>query len=279
MPTRNFHLHLISDSTGETVNVVARAVCAQFEGTKPIEHIYGLVRSDKQLERALTNIDLYPGPVFFSIINQDLRLRLEAACARLHMPCFSVLDPFISPMASFLNVAISGKAGSKHALDQEYFERIAALNYTMMHDDGQSQGDLNDADIILTGVSRTSKTPTCMYLANRGFKAANVPLIPGIDPPQELLAVTKPLVVGLTTSMERLRQVRKNRLISLNEGTETDYVDPEIVREEIMAAKRLCARKGWPVIDVTRRSIEEVAAEVMNLYQRSTDKSLGGDGR
>ncbi len=279
MPRRNFHLHLVSDSTGETVNALARAVCAQFEDIKPIEHVYGLVRSDKQLERTLTNIDLYPGPVFFSIINPDLRERLEAACLKLHMPCFSVLDPFITPMANFLNLSISGKAGSKQNMDSEYFKRIAALNYTMMHDDGQSQGDLNDADIILTGVSRTSKTPTCMYLANRGFKAANVPLVPGIDPPAELLAVTKPLVVGLTTSIERLRQVRKNRLLSLNEETETDYVDPETVQREITQARRLCARKGWPVIDVTRRSIEEVAAAVMNLHQQYLDQSLGGDGR
>lgn len=276
---QTFHLHLISDSTGETVNTLARAVCTQFENIRPLEHVYGLIRGEKQLERTLANISLYPGPVFFSIINPDLRQRLETACLKLHIPCMSVLDPFMTPMATFLNLAVSGKAGSKQAMDSEYFARIEALNFTMMHDDGQSQGDLNEADIVLTGVSRTSKTPTCMYLANRGFKAANVPLVPGIKPPEELLSLTKPLVVGLTLSTERLRQIRKNRLITLNENQETDYIDPENVQREITEARRLCARKGWPVIDVTRRSIEEVAATVINMHQEHLAERLGGDGR
>ncbi len=272
MAPRLFHLHLVSDSTGETVNALARAVCSQFDNIKPMEHIYGLVRGEKQLDRMLTNIQAYPGPVFFSIVDVRIRDRLEAACRELQVPCLSVLEPFVASMASYLNQPITGKAGSQHLLDGDYFKRIAALNYTMMHDDGQSQGDLDDADIILTGVSRTSKTPTCMYLANRGLKAANVPLVPGVPPLSELLAVSRPLVVGLTTSIERLRQIRKNRLLSLNEDADTDYVDPDIVSREITEAKRLFARKGWPVIDVSRRSIEEVAAVVLNLYQEHVDR-------
>ena len=237
-----------------------------------MEHIYGLVRGEKQLDRMLTNIQAYPGPVFFSIVDVRIRDRLEAACRELQVPCLSVLEPFVASMASYLNQPITGKAGSQHLLDGDYFKRIAALNYTMMHDDGKSQGDLDDADIILTGVSRTSKTPTCMYLANRGLKAANVPLVPGVPPLSELLAVSRPLVVGLTTSIERLRQIRKNRLLSLNEDADTDYVDPDIVSRENTEAKRLFARKGWPVIDVSRRSIEEVAAVVLNLYQEHVDR-------
>ncbi|MDC3402255.1 kinase/pyrophosphorylase [Alphaproteobacteria bacterium] len=272
MSDNKFHLHLVSDSTGETVNTMARAVCAQFDNVKAIEHIYGLVRGDKQLEKTVTNIALYPGPVFFSLVNPVLRDRLESACVHLRIPCLSVLDPFIQPMATFLNVPVSGKTGAKHTMDQEYFQRITALNYTMAHDDGQSQGDLDEADIILTGVSRTSKTPTCMYLANRGFKTANVPLVPGIDPPPELLAATRPLIVGLTTTTERLTQIRKNRLLTLQEQAQTDYIDPEIVQKEITDARRLFARKNWSVIDVSRRSIEEVAAAVMNLYQEHSDR-------
>ena len=157
-------------------------------------------------------------------------------------------------------------------MDTDYFKRIAALNYTIRHDDGQSQGDLDDADVILTGVSRTSKTPTCMYLANRGIKAANVPLVPGIDPPSELLNATRPLIVGLTTSTERLMQIRKNRLLSMHEANETEYVDPELIKGETAEARRLFARNNWPVIDVTRRSIEEIASAILNLYQEHVAK-------
>lgn len=273
MAPQLFHLHLVSDSTGETVNALARAVCAQFENVKPMEHIYGLVRGEKQFERMLLNIQSYPGPVFFSIVDNRIRDRLEAACRELQVPCLSVLEPFVAAMASYLNQPITGKAGSQHLLDGDYFKRIGALNYTMMHDDGQSQGDLDDADIILAGVSRTSKTPTCMYLANRGLKAANVPLVPGVSPLTELLAARRPLIVGLTTSIDRLTQIRKNRLLSLNENTDTDYVDPDVVAKEITEAKRLFARQGWPVIDVTRRSIEEVAAIVLNLHQEHLDQT------
>ncbi len=262
-----FHLHLISDSTGETINAVAKAVCTQFETAHPIEHNYGLVRSAKQLERAIENIEKNPGPVLFSIVNQELRYRLEQICAKLAVPSMSVLDPFITAMAAYLNVPVSGKVGGQHEMNKDYFRRIAALNYTMMHDDGQSQNDLQEADIILTGVSRTSKTPTCMYLANRGFKAANVPLIRGIEIPAELLRVKGPLIVGLTTSVERLLHIRKNRLLLLNEATETNYIDPDNIKQEITEARRLMARQNWPIIDVSRRSIEEVATAILNLHQ------------
>lgn len=267
MSEKYYHLHLISDSTGETINVVAKAVCAQFVGAHAIEHVYGLVRGKKPLTRAIASIEENPGPVMFSIIDAELRQTLERACNRLHIPCMSVLDPFVTTMGAYLNAEISGKPGSQHEMDTDYFKRIAALNYTIRHDDGQSQGDLDDADIILTGVSRTSKTPTCMYLANRGIKAANVPLVPGIDPPNELISATRPLIVGLTTSTERLMQIRKNRLLSMHEDSETEYVDPALIKHETAEARRLFARNNWPVIDVTRRSIEEIASAILNLYQ------------
>jgi len=262
-----FHLHLISDSTGETINAVAKAVCSQFIDTQAVEHAYGLVRGKKALARALESIKENPGPVMFSILDEELRNTLQNACDKMNLPCMSVLDPFVNALGAYLNAKISGKPGRQHTMDTDYFRRIAALNYTIQHDDGQSQGDLDEADIILTGVSRTSKTPTCMYLANRGIKAANVPLVPGIDPPQELLAARRPLVVGLTTSTERLVQIRKNRLMSLNEDSETEYVDPELIKTETAEARRLFARQKWPILDVTRRSIEEVASAILNLYQ------------
>ena len=265
--TKTFHLHLISDSTGETIQAVARAVCSQFIETQAIEHIYGLVRGTKALSRAIVQLEKNPGPVMYSILDNDLRRELHQTCDRLAVPCLSVLDPFVTQLAPYLKAEISGKPGSQHAMDTDYFRRINAMNYTIQHDDGQSQSDLGEADIILAGVSRTSKTPTCIYLANRGYKAANVPLVPGMDPPAELLQVTRPLIVGLVNSPERLRAIRRNRLLTLNEESETEYVDPDLIRSEIAEARRLFAREQWPVIDVSRRSVEEIASAILNLYQ------------
>ncbi len=263
---RVFHLHLVSDATGETLNMVARAACAQFEDVRPVEHVYALVRGPKQLERVLGEIENAPGLVMFTMVNDELRARLERRCAELQTPCISVLDPAMKALGQYLGKESSHKPGSQHTMDAEYFGRIEALNYTMAHDDGQSAGDLNDADIILLGVSRTSKTPTCIYLANRGIRAANIPIVPNAPLPADLETATQPLIVGLTTSPDRLVQIRKNRLLSLHENTDTDYVAPDVVADEITFARRLFAKNGWPVIDVTRRSIEETAAAVLNLY-------------
>lgn len=263
---RVFHLHLVSDATGETLNMVARAACAQYEDARPIEHVYALVRGPKQLERVLGEIENAPGLVMFTMVNDELRARLEKRCAEIQTPCISVLDPAMQALGKYLGKESSHKPGSQHIMDAEYFDRIAALNYTMAHDDGQSAGDLDDADIVLLGVSRTSKTPTCIYLANRGIKAANIPIVPGAALPPDLETAKKPLIVGLTTSPDRLVQIRKNRLLSLHEKADTDYVAPDVVADEIAFARKLFARNGWPVIDVTRRSIEETAAAVLNLY-------------
>ena len=262
-----FHLHLISDSTGETIQAVARAVCAQFVEAQTVEHIYGLVRSKKALDRAIEAVKQDPGPVMYSILDDALRSQLHEVCDSLAVPCLSVLDPFVKQLAPYLQVEVNGKPGSQHIMDSDYFRRINALNYTIQHDDGQSQNDLAGADIILTGVSRTSKTPTCIYLANRGYKAANVPLVPGVTPPSELMELKRPLIVGLINSPERLRAIRRNRLLTLNEESETDYVDPDLIRSEIAEARRLFARQQWPVIDVSRRSVEEIASAILNLYQ------------
>lgn len=265
---RVFHLHLVSDATGETLNAVARAACAQYEDVSAIEHIYALVRGPKQLDRALAEIEEAPGIVMFTMVNETLRDQLVSRCAEMEVPCISVLDPVINELGGYLGREISHKPGVQHKMNAEYFDRIAALNYTMSHDDGQTAGDLNEADIILVGVSRTSKTPTCIYLANRGIKAANVPLVPEAPLPPDLLAATNPLIVGLTASPDRLVQIRKNRLLSLNEQTETPYVDKEAVAHEVAEARKLFHKKSWPHIDVTRRSIEETAAAILNLYKR-----------
>lgn len=268
-----FHLHLISDSTGETLNAVAKAACAQFETGRPIEHFYPLVRNRKQLDRAILELESAPGLVLHTIVNAELRQVLEAHCRELGLPSVAVLDPVMSKLGSYLGVEESHRPGAQHDMDAKYFARIEALNYAMAHDDGQSVSTLQYADVILVGVSRTSKTPTCIYLANRGVKAANIPMVPGVPLPEELFKLSGgPLVVGLIASPDRLVHIRKNRLLSLKEETETEYVDIEAIRAELVAARKLFAERGWPVIEVTRRSIEETAAEVLALYKRVEQK-------
>ena len=259
-----YHLHLVSDATGETINSMARACLVQFEGMEPIEHVWTLIRTRRQVDKVLDGIAAEPGPVLFTMVNDELRMALVDGCRSLGVPCVSVLDPVIHTLAAYLKVQMSGRPGLQHALDAEYFERIEAMNFSMAHDDGQLAGDLDAADVILCGVSRTSKTPTCIYLANRGIKAANVPVVPGCPLPDELLTATRPLIIGLTKDPARLVQVRKNRLRMISEGDEvTDYVDLEAVKKEVSFARKLFTKNDWPVIDVTRRSIEETAASVM----------------
>ena len=260
-----FHLHLVSDSTGETLNAMARAVCARFDGILPIEHIYALVRSRRQVERVLREIEGAPGVVLHTIVDKELRAALEDGCREAEMSCIAALDPLISALGRYLGASLSTRVGAQHTLDAGYFERMDALNYAMAHDDGQSGGDLDSADVVLVGVSRTSKTPTSIYLAHRGVRSANIPLVPGAEPPKSLFDLTRPLIVGLTVSPDRLVQIRRNRLLSMKEDRESAYIEQEAVRDELVRARRLFERHGWPVIDVTRRSVEETAAAVINL--------------
>ncbi len=259
-----FHVHLVSDSTGETLNAMLKATTAQFAAAKPLEHIYALIRSRRQMEQTLAAIEAAPGIVLYTIINPQLRRLLEIRCSELQTPAVSVLDPMLNAFTDYLGLEQTQKAGAQHEMDDKYFTRIAALDYTLSHDDGQMVWDLEPADVVLVGVSRTSKTPTCMYLANRGIKAANVPLVPTSDPPPELFELRKPMVVGLVASPERLAQIRRSRLGGLNAANDADeYSDLDNIRAEVLRAKRLCAKNGWPVIDVTRKSVEETAAAIL----------------
>jgi regulator of PEP synthase PpsR (kinase-PPPase family) len=263
-----FHVHLVSDSTGETLNAMARAVCARFDEVLPIEHIYALVRSQRQLDRALRDIEESPGIVIHTIVDSTLRSALEEGCRRMDMPCMAALDPLVSAVSRYLGASTTTRVGAHLRLDNDYFNRMDALNYAIGHDDGQGGQDLDRADVVLVGVSRTSKTPTSIYLAHRGVRAANVPLVRGSEPPEKLFSLRNALVVGLTVSPDRLLSIRRNRLLSLNEDRESTYIDTDAVREEIIQARRLFERHGWPVIDVTRRSVEETAAAVMNLLSQ-----------
>jgi regulator of PEP synthase PpsR (kinase-PPPase family) len=269
MPHRNssfFHLHLVSDSTGETLITVARAASAQYINASSVEHVYPAVRTNKQLDRVLTEIEESPGVVLYTLLDQLLIGRLEDKCRDLGLPCLSILGPVLRLFQAYLGAESTHKVGAQHMLNAEYFKRIDALNYTMMHDDGQLADDLENADVILLGVSRTSKTPTSIYLANRGVKTANIPLVPGVPVPSHLESIRQPLVVGLFASPERIVQIRQNRLLGLNAHREDDqYIDRQAVAEEVAFSRRLCAKHNWPLIDVTRRSIEETAAAIMAL--------------
>jgi [pyruvate, water dikinase]-phosphate phosphotransferase / [pyruvate, water dikinase] kinase len=261
-----FHLHLISDATGETLITVARAAAAQYVKVTPVEHMHPLVRTQKQLDRVLAEIEEQPGIVLYTLLQENLVARLEQKCRDLGVPYLSILGPVLHLFQAYLGAESTHKVGAQHTLNAEYFRRIDALNYTMLHDDGQLTDDLEEADVLLVGVSRTSKTPTSIYLANRGVKTANVPLVPGVPLSPGIERLKHPLIVGLYASPERVVQIRQNRLLSLKAHRDDDkYIDREAVAEEIAASRRLCARHNWPLIDVTRRSIEETAAAVMSF--------------
>src|ERR1700691_4986381 len=264
LPAGHFNLHLISDSTGETLITVARAATAQYAKMLPVEHVHPLIRTLKQLDRVLADVGETPGTALDPLLQENLATKLEEKCRALGLPCMSILGPVLHLFRSYLGAESTHKVGAQHTLNAEYFRRIDALNYTMLHDDGQQTDDLEEADVVLVGVSRTSKTPPSIYLANRGVKTANVPLVPGVPLPAQVEHLSRPLIVGLYAPPERIVQIPPNRLLGLKAHRDDDqYIDKQAVTEEITASRRLCAKHNWPLIDVTRRSIEETAAAVM----------------
>jgi len=270
---QKFHIHLVSDSTGETLNAMVNAALAQFEGVDVHLHSYALVRSVHQLDKALDHIATAPGQVFFTLANPALREKLVQGCDSLLIECLDILEGPVTTLRAFLGAAETHKVGRQHEVDQRYLNRIEALNFTIQHDDGQSLDTIDQAEVILVGASRTSKTPTCIYLAIRGVRAANIPLVPGMRLPPVLLRAARPLVVGLWVSPDRLVQVRRTRLSSMGEERSTDYIDLESVRAEITATRKLFEQQDWPAIDVSRRSIEETAAAVINLLAERQEKT------
>ena len=267
------NLHLVSDATGETNHQVARACLVQFGDIRTNEHVWTLVRTPAHIEKILASATENPGPVLFTLVDPELRRILQDGCQRINVPCVSILDAVVDTLSAYLGTAIARpRPGGQHELDAAYFDRIEAMNFTIAHDDGQMAQNLHEADIVLLGVSRTSKTPTSLYLANRGYKTANIPIVPSVVLPAELFQLTDPFVIGLTNDPNRLIQIRQNRILMLNQRDNTDYVDLEQVRQEVQNARRLFAKQGWPVIDVTRRSIEETAAAVLQRYQSYLEK-------
>jgi len=272
MANKLFHLHLVSDSTGDTLHMVARASLVQFNNIEATEHTWSMIRNADQIAAVLESLRENPGFVLYTVVDLELRNQLEDGCKELKVPCIPVLDTIVSALGTYLGIETHAAPGRQHVLDADYFARIDAMQYVLAHDDGQSTRTIEEADVIIVGVSRTSKTPTCIYLANRGLKAANVPIVPGCALPAELMQAQKPLIVGLTNDARQLVQIRRNRLRSLGQDEETDYIDMETVSREIRDAKQLYTRQNWPVIDVTRKSIEEVSANILQLYNHRLEQ-------
>ncbi len=275
-PPKRFHLHLVSDATGTTLLGLARACIAQFEAIDPIQKFWPLIRTQRQLEKIIRKIEENPGPVVFTMVNVKMRERLQTRCEELGIPCVAVLDPIIRSLSSYLGLTAKGVPGLQHAMDDAYFKRVSAVDFAMRFDDGKHMDGLREADVILVGVSRTSKTPTSIFLARRGIKCANIPLVPGVNIDPEKFDLEHPMYVGLVTSPKRLMQIRRNRLNAdskFDQKIEANhYLDEDKITEEIRSARRLFNTHGWPVIDVTKRSVEETAAEILSLLQNRRDR-------
>jgi len=264
---KKINLHLVSDSTGETLSAVARAVLSQFEGVESNDFIWPLVRTKSQVEKIKDSIKKNPGIVLYTILEDEITEDLKKFCYELQLPCIPVLSRIITEFSNYLGMNISQVIGRQHILDEQYFSRVEAVNYTLTHDDGQSTWDLYDADIVVIGVSRTSKSPTSVYLSLRGYKTANIPFVSLETFPQNIHDLKSPLIVGLTINPEKLIQIRQNRLLMLGQELETDYIDLDKVKSEIAESRKLFAKLTCPVIDVTKKSVEETAAKIIQLYQ------------
>jgi len=269
---KRFNLHLVSDSTGETVGSVSRAALVQFDNVDCEEFTWTLIRTKSQMEKVIEAISANPGPVMYTLVDSSLRDQLKMECVRRGLPCIAVIAGVVSELSSYLGEETHASPGKQHELNEEYFTRVDAINYALAHDDGQGHWELEDADIVLVGVSRTSKSPTCVYLAYKGFKSANIPFVLDCPLPPALETLKKPLVVGLTINPERLLQIRKTRLQSINQEADTNYVDMEYMEREIAESRKLFQKHRWPVIDVTKRSVEETAATIAQYHKKHQEK-------
>lgn len=256
-------LHLVSHASGELVELLARNAVAHIEDVEVERNTWKFVRSLGQLPEILAAIAAKPGFVFHSIAGVDVREAFEAGCRQLRLPCAFVLEPFVTMLSDYFDRPVRYHATAHHTIDEDYYRRVEAMKYAIAHDDGIGADNLNDADVIILGVSRATKTPTCMYLASRGVKAANVPLVPGQPLPPSVIEARGPLVVGLTVNAQRLTTVRSQRLQMLGADA-SDYSDIELINAELRDARRLVTRHGWKMIDVTNRSVEQTASLILD---------------
>jgi len=273
---KNSHqIFLISDSTGETIDRIFMALKAQFTNFEYKSNQFSFTRTENQISKILEKAKKNENPIIlYTIVNRKLAKFLADESKKKNIPCFGVLGDLILNFSKILNKKATHEPSGQHALTKEYYDRIEAIQFTMNHDDGKQTDDIEKSDIILLGVSRTSKTPTSVYLANRGYKTSNIPIINEKSIPEKILNKNfMSCIVGLTFEAERLHDVRKNRLSSLKENESTDYVDIDKIRKEIENSKKLFKKNQWPTIDVTRKSVEETAASIIKIYEIKNKKN------
>ena len=267
---KNEHqIYLISDSTGETIDRIFAALKAQFSNFDYELNHFSFTRTENQIQKILDEAKKKKNPIIlYTIVNSKLAKYLSDESQKKQIPCFGVLGDLILNFSKILNQRASHQPSGQHVLDEEYYQRIEAIQFTMNHDDGNQIEDIEKSDIILLGVSRTSKTPTSIYLANKGFKTSNIPLVNENSIPMKLTnKKVKSCIVGLTTEPERLFDIRKNRLTSLKENENTEYIDLDKIRLEVENSKKIFRKNRWPTIDVTRKSVEETAASIIKIYE------------
>ena len=274
---KNSHnIYLISDSTGETLDRIFLALKAQFESFDYQINQFSFTRTETQIIKIIENADNNKNSIIlYTIVNNKLAKFLTEESNKKNIPCFGVLGNLILNFSKLLNQKASHEPSGQHVLNKEYYDRIDAIQFTMNHDDGNNIKDIEKSDVILLGVSRTSKTPTSIYLANRGYKTSNIPLVNEKSIPEKMTKLEfKSCVVGLTTEADRLFEVRKNRLTSLKEGKDTEYVDIGEIRKELEKSKKIFRKNNWPTIDVTRKSVEETAASIIKIYEIKNKKNV-----
>ena len=267
--SNTYQIYLISDSTGEMLERIFIAIKAQFKNINYKIHTYSFTRTENQIHKILDDAEKHPNSIIlYSIVDSNLAKNLANTSSDKKIPCFGVLGDLILSFSKLLNQKASHQPSGQYALNDEYYKRIAAIQFTMNHDDGNLVKELNKSDIILLGVSRTSKTPTSIYLANKGFKTSNIPLVNENSIPKTLKENPKlACVVGLNTEPERLVDIRKNRMSSLKETESKAYTDLEKIKREVEEAKKTFLKYKWPTIDVTRKSVEETAASIIKIYE------------
>lgn len=269
------YIHLVSDSTGDTIQTIAKTVMAMFDNVKAKPYYWNLIKTKAQLNRVIEVIKKRPGIIMYTLADEEFIVELKTLAKKINAPCIEPLKPIISDFANYLEQIPSPGAGRQHVIDDEYFQRIEAINFTIANDDGQSVENLKNADIILVGPSRTSKSPTSIYLAYKGYKTANIPYVSGTKRLFNPDEIRNKCVIGLAICSKMLVEIRRSRLVSLGERHLTEYIDTDKVESEMLEARRFCALNKWPVIDISHKSIEEIAARVIQIYHdwRSIQKA------
>ena len=266
---KNTHqVYLISDSTGETLDRIFMALKAQFNNFDYDLSQFSFTRTENQISTILDNAKKQESPIIlYTVVNSKLAKFLAEEANKKNIPCFGVLGDLILNFSKILNQKATHQPSAQHVLDEDYYKRIEAIQFTINHDDGNNTENILESDIILIGVSRTSKTPTSIYLANKGLKTSNIPLVNDMSIPNDIVKSKTTCVIGLTTEAERLYDIRRNRLNSLKENESSDYTNLEKIRCEVEQSKKIFKKNNWPTIDVTRKSVEEAAASIIKIFE------------